>query len=191
MDPPGAEWVRCPNCGADNRPGPGCCFLCLHAISPEAERVLPSPERPQPPVTFAAGRTFSLASLLLMIALMAICLGVGHEVPGLGIALAIVSAPALIRTTVLASRSRGRGRPMSASAKVWMFLASLAAVVVVFLSAVVAFFATCFPIGWVSVGLDSQPGMLVAFIAGAVTAIAAPIFTYRLICRLRDRGPLT
>ena len=59
------------------------------------------------------------------------------------------------------------GRPMPASAKVGVFLASLAAVVLVCLSAIIAFVATCLPIGLVSIGLDSQAGIMVAFIAGA------------------------
>jgi hypothetical protein len=196
MEPHAPEWVCCPTCGADNRPEASRCFLCRHPIGPDAMRVPPSPEGVEPPASSAAGYPFSLGSLMLVIALAAVCLGVGYEAPGLGIALAIFSAPALIWTIALARQGESRGRPMPASAKVWAFLASLVAVVLVFLSAVIAFFATFFPIARMSRREGISPfevavALIVALIGGAVAAVAAAVFTYRKIRALRDRGDLT
>jgi hypothetical protein len=185
------ERVHCTECGAANRPGGTRCFLCGHPLHLDAGPI-PRPAEgqstPAPRAEVAVGHTFSLASLVLVIALLAVCLGVGHEAPGLGIVLALVSAPALFHTTARAIRSKAGGRPMSATMKVRVFLASLAAVVLISLSAIIAFVATCFPIGLVSLGVNFQAGMFVAMIVGGIAAVAAPILTYRLIRRLRDPG---
>jgi hypothetical protein len=225
MEPRAPGWARCLDCGAYNRPEASRCYLCRHPIGPDAKRVPPSPEDvepsaffaaqrsfsnryhrnddvvTEPSAFFAAQRSFSLGSLLLVIALMAVCLGVGRESSALGIALTIASAPALIRTTLLAGQAKARGRPMPALVKVLIFLGSLAAVVLVFLSALIAFAATCFPIG--SAGRNPGAGYQgydsliidVAIVVGVVSAVAAAVFTYwlirrlrRLIRRLRDRG---
>ncbi|MEX2173668.1 MAG: hypothetical protein WD872_04850, partial [Pirellulaceae bacterium] len=57
----------------------------------------------------AAPLSFGLGSLLLVIVLPAACLGLGRIDPLLGLALAVVTAPALSRTAdAVGGRRRGR-----------------------------------------------------------------------------------
>ena len=54
----------------------------------------------------AAPFQFGLSSLLLITTLVAVIMSVSVMVPGIGILLAIISVPALVRTYVLVRRKR-------------------------------------------------------------------------------------
>ena len=81
----------------------------------------------------------------MVIAVIAVCLGVAHENLILGIILAVAVAPALVYTVIVAARSKARGRPMAVLDKVRTFLLAIVGVVVIAVSAIIAFFVTCFP----------------------------------------------
>ena len=55
---------------------------------------------------------FGLSSLLLITTLAAVVMSVGVMVPGVGIALAIVATPALIRTYILTRRAARMASPL-------------------------------------------------------------------------------
>ena len=131
----------------------------------------------EPPAVLpgAASWTFSLSSVLLIITLIAVCLGVGAldlgwdgGEWGLGIALAVLAAPALLRASVAASRRRAEGQPMSAPEKAGMFLTSLCIVVLIIVSGVAAWAVTCF--GLASVSLELA---VVGIGAGVLTGLVA------------------
>jgi len=89
-------------------------------------------------------QTFALSSLFLFITLISVCLGVFVAVPGLGILLAILTVPALVRASVLASRDRAQSGGENVGNKVAYFLSSLGVVFLIALAGVASFFAACF-----------------------------------------------
>jgi hypothetical protein len=117
---------------------------------------------------------------MLVIALVAICAGVWHELPGLGIVLAVAATPALLYTSIMAFKGAARGRPMDTIEKVGSFIGALAGVVVISLSALIAFGMTCFPVGLVAASAG-PPGFIVAFAVGGVAGLAAAAFVARAL----------
>jgi len=63
--------------------------------------------------------------------------------PGLGIAMAILTVPAMLRTVLVAFRRREGGQPMSVGSKAGIFILTLAMTVSVIVAASAAFFFTC------------------------------------------------
>jgi hypothetical protein len=96
---------------------------------------------------------FSLATLLLVTALVAVCLALFRAAPLLGAIYLLLGVPAFIRTLLLAQREKRYGGRLTAAEKVAVFLGSLAVVLLVVLGAAVA--------GWL------------VFLGGLVTAMAA------------------
>jgi hypothetical protein len=142
----------CPKCGAVRKPGRAICWLYCAALPRpgtggavfEDAAAIWEPPRLDPP---AGSFQFGLSSLFLLMTLAAILCSVIKMNPGLGIAMAILSTPALVWTMVAASRRRSRGNPMSPGRKAGMFIVALlavvGAVVAVVGAFVVAFLATC------------------------------------------------
>jgi len=195
----------CPECGASNRAGETACFLCGHgldALRPETRTGVPkAPTSPdvvnpyEPPTTFVSPLTSRISSLLMVIAVIAVCLGVAHENLVLGIIQAIAVAPALVYTVIVAAQSTARGRPMAVFKKVSTFLAALVGVVVIAVSAFIAFFVTCLSVGIASeagyIGRDWDLKSLVTacVYGGGTAAIAvAAYMTYFLVTRKGRRG---
>src|SRR5688500_3211654 len=69
--------------------------------------------------------TFRLSTLLLTITLIAVCLGVGTWLPGVGIGLAVLIAPAYVRTALAGLRLRRERKPATIEQKFIIFFASL------------------------------------------------------------------
>jgi hypothetical protein len=187
MNEPGPvpDPARCPHCQAEVYWSEATqCWLCGQSLDRPGPAVAPPPPPMEP-----ARRTFGLSSLMLVIALVAVCLGVYREVPGLGILLAILVTPALVRTSVVATRRKAGGRPMPPLDKVGVFAGTLAAVVVIGVSAIAAFAITCFPIGLAAFSMGRNGGVLgvTAFLVGFCAALAAGYGAYRLIRRIGRR----
>jgi hypothetical protein len=127
------------------------------------------------------GPAFQISSLMLLIAVIAVCAGVWRAGAGWGFALAVAVMPALVYTTFVAFESAAAGRPMDVIEKVGSFIAALAGVVVVALAALIAFCMTCFPAGIVS----RNVGFALAI--GGTAAIAAAAYMTRVLLR-RSRG---
>jgi len=96
-----------------------------------------TPSQPSPPFQFG------LSSLLLITTLAAVVMSVSVMVPGIGIVLAIIATPALIRTYVLVQRSREDGKLASVQEKTLLFLACLGISALIALATGAAFFVTC------------------------------------------------
>jgi hypothetical protein len=129
---------------------------------------------------------FSLASLMLIVTLTAVLLGVGGMAPGLGIALAVLASPALVRTSVVAALSRARGKPMSVGAKVALFVVSLIVAVVIAIAAGAAFFVSCLA------GAVAAPGggsLIVGMTCGLLGALSvAGLLLWAFWLRKRRKG---
>ena len=196
-------WFVCPECGASNHPRATACFLCGHFLDtarPETRTGAPkspasptSPElvNPYKPSTtlLSPALAFRISSLLMVIAVIAVCMGVAHENVFFGILLAVAVAPALGYTFIVAARRKAKERPMAVFEKVSTFLAAIVGVVMIAVSAVVSFFVTCIPVGYATVGAAEDSGLIIALVIGGTAAVAAAAYmTYYLLHR-KGRRP--
>lgn len=166
---------RCPDCGAEFLLSQSQCWLCSRK-APEAttENPYASPQLIHES-KYRAGQ-FSIATLMLVTTLVAVCLGVGMLAPGLGILLAIVATPALVRTVVADSRTKAAGWPFTMTKKIETFIVSLFLAGAVGMAGVVAFMGAC-TVGLMASGAfvsssgPSGDAFGVALFLGAVAAI--------------------
>ena len=86
---------------------------------------------------------FSLATLMLIMTLVAVCLGVGMLAPGLGIFLALIVTPALIRTVISGADTKSAGYRFTMVDKIETFVVSLFVAVGVATAACVASMTAC------------------------------------------------
>ena len=156
-EPQPNEERSCPECGATLSATSDSCWLC-HSTVPivatvVAERAVPWEHR--------AAYQFSLATMMLTITLVAVLLGVFLMSPGIGILLAVVVAPAFLRTCIVMARRKARGQPVSLADKLGSFAASFAFslgfVVFVGLAGAVAVVAAFFVICWAALGTSAAP----------------------------------
>jgi hypothetical protein len=89
----------------------------------------------------------------------------------------------------VAARQRARGRFLTALDKVGIFAGTLAAVVVIGVSACGAFVVTCMPIAMVGFdrGRNTYGLGLIAFLVGFSAALSAGYGAYRLMRRIGRR----
>lgn len=175
MNPPETNQTRtCSDCGATLPETADSCWLCKRSV---VEGQSPFSEEPISSIERRAAFQFSIATMMMLVTLCAVIMGAFSVSPGLGIALAVLAAPAWLRTCMVAARRRGRGRPMTAQEKMWAFGGSLGVVAAIVIAAGIAFYATCWagffggaavsslwsedygPIGW---GLFTGVGLGVA-----------------------------
>ena len=193
-------WFVCPECGASNRPANKSCFLCGHDLDSAAPDTRAGAARSPivfssvdavdpyepPPGVGSTPRTFRISSLLLLIAVIAVCLGVFHEQPVLGIILAVAVTPAMAYTMIVAAKSEARGRPLATIDKISTFLAAIVGVVIIAFSALVAFVSTCFPAGFIGMNVGGA-GIIFAVVIGATAGIAAAVYTTRFLLTRKHR----
>lgn len=113
--------IVCPECGAGSHANAKFCWLCGRVLpgSPFAPGAAPAPAQAR------AAWQFGLSTLLLFVTLAAVLLGVFVMSPGLGVLLAVLIAPPVVRTCTLAARAEARGRPLSDAEKGRAFARSL------------------------------------------------------------------
>jgi hypothetical protein len=129
--------------------------------------------------------SFGLATLLLVVCLLAVCLGLGRIDPLLGAIAAMIAAPAFARTAEIARRARYRGATLPSRHKLLLFLSSLllvtSAIAATLLVAVTigGFAAAC---GVVYSRVFGEPWMpLVMFLWGLVLGMPAGLITGALV----------
>jgi hypothetical protein len=125
---------------------------------------------------------FGLSSMLLITTLVAVIMSVSVMVPGIGISLAIVSVPALVRTYVLVRRRREAGMPATSHDKAVLFVMCLGIAVLISIATGAAFFASCFA-GFIVVSSASggrmsalDSGLMAGGILGTICGLALLIF---------------
>jgi hypothetical protein len=187
--------VVCPDCGAANRSGEKFCFLCGQSLETTWTKSRAGAHESSAPRTYGqrakrnasadafsvGGHTFQISSLLLLVAVIAVCAGAWRAGTLAGFALVVAVLPALLYTTFVAFESSAAGRPMAVVEKVGSFIAALAGVVVIGIAAVIAFCATCFPAGILSRNLG------VGLAIGGTAGVAAAVYMTRSILS-RSRG---
>ena len=183
-----APFMHCPECGSQVRAGEERCWLC-HAQLPAGQRgresfraedgpVAGSPARNDSRPSAAASQQFSLATILLVITLIAVCLGVLRISPGFGIAVLVFAVPALIRTVVVGAQVKSVGQRLSIGEKLTAFAASLGIMILVGIAGVVAFQIACWgTCGVIMLTADaagaSSPNESILYISVAIGSLAA------------------
>ncbi|HEU5118598.1 MAG TPA: hypothetical protein VFT74_18510 [Isosphaeraceae bacterium] len=160
--------IACPHCQGENSEEQAVCSHCGRALAREA------PEAP--PVRKAAGPSFQIGSLMLLIALIAVLIAAWRVAPGLAILLLIPSGVGLGRTIV---KVREAGdRPMSLLEHAAVFLAAFSFSTLIFLASGVAFFLTC--LGISSTGHGPYGGDMIGFglAGGAIAGLAVCIWLF-------------
>jgi hypothetical protein len=182
----------CPDCGAPLKPHRARCWLCQgnpFAVAADGAGACR-------PADARAGFQYSLASLLLVVTLVAIICSIIGLHPGVGIVVAFLAVPALGRTCITAMRRRAHGRPLSPGGKIGIFLLTLVMVVSAIAVAggafVFTFLATCLVGAGVGAASRSGPDLLrLAISLGAVVGVLAGLFYALALWMLshHKRGP--
>lgn len=130
------------------------------------------------------GLQFSLATLLLVVTLVAVFLAVFALLPGIGIALAVLSLPAFVRTANLidARRRAGRSTPFyfRAVSFVGSIIVSVFALSVVIIASVGTFCTVCLNTGSNRSG-GGEMAILFALLLAAVATVGVVILLVKLI----------
>ena len=186
----------CPKCGATLSAESGTCLTCGSELEPKnvppqtaSVAVDPNPYAVSAEYTPGAGPTFRLSTLMLTITLIAVCLGIGTWLPGVGVGLALLIAPAYVRTALAGLRLRREGKPPTIEEKIFIFFASLGIVTAIAVATGVAFYATCWA-GFYGGALTSEAagvqgfdtlsyGLIAGIATGGVAGIVALIFAAR------------
>ncbi len=171
--------VICPICSAENTGGASSCVLCgqslVGAEAAPAKKpggvVAPADHRP----------TFRLNSMMLVIAAIAIFLGVWHESPVLAFWLAIPALIALFRTVAV---SAGGGSWFN---HVLVYLVTFISVIGVAILGFAAFFATCTAIVATGKGPFGGNTLLGGLVLGGIVGLGVVIWLTVLLVRVSRR----
>jgi uncharacterized membrane protein len=137
-DPP---TLCCPQCGQALLANAKHCADCARQTESSALDAYRSP----PGVDLQVGATFSLATLLAMVTIVAASLGLGLIQPLLGILLFILCAPAYIRAGIILRRLRQAGATLRfAEDYVAAFFGSIGVLLATYLATSIAALAICY-----------------------------------------------
>jgi hypothetical protein len=134
-----------------------------------------------------AMRTIHLNTLMVLIAVIAVCLGVLHEAPGLGILLIVLVIPALARTIAGTRRQQALGRSMSWDEKMLAFFGSLGIVALIGLAATIAFVVTCTPTVFVAASAMDIYSLIPAGLIGLAASGFVLFYLGRALWPQKDR----
>lgn len=137
----GASFVKCPACALENRADKPYCWGC-GAELPPAEAMETPP---------GAALSFSLNSLMLVVTLIACCLGLGAVAPGWAAFVGILAVPAFVRTLGFTSLRRRHNQPATPTEKVVNFVVSLGLMLGIILVTSIVVFTVAY--GFVVVGI--------------------------------------
>jgi hypothetical protein len=185
-DPEEARFT-CVGCGASNPTGSEACSGCGHRFSgpdlvPEGRNV-PTPrpvanpyEAPSTPIT--PSRNFRIGTALMLIAVVAFCLGALRANIALGIAVSLSLVPAAIRTPLVAGRRRSEGAAMDWPEQVATFAITIICTWLITIASSIAFLATCYPAGMASASLG------VGLAVGVPVAIGCAVYLTILFIKI-------
>jgi hypothetical protein len=200
-----AESRNCPHCGAAVSQRAVECWLCCQELA-DGEEVHPADSaslRPQIDLDRPArrrrdpGGQFTLGSLMLVVALVAVGLGIGVAVPCLGVVFAVLSVPAWIRTAILMRNYRTTfDGSMNICDKLLTFFESFVLVALTGLMVIAGFASACVVVA-VLVGLlggfDSDAwlpiGILLGAIAGTIVVLLILVHCLREFWSTKDGTP--
>ena len=179
---------HCPQCGAQLSSSAKYCWVCYVKLPPpDAKVVMASlvPEADYPRRPFQYG----LSSILLVITFAAILCSLIKMNPGLGILVAILTTPAMLRTVLVAFRQRQSGEPMTGGDKANIFFLTMAMSLGVIVAACGAFCVTFFLTCATSlVGKSKGDPFVMSFAVGGIAAIIVAVFISLVFWRAGQRG---
>jgi hypothetical protein len=138
----------------------------------------------------SARRTVHLSTLMLVIAIIAVGLGVFRQAPRLGILLTILVIPAVARTIFGVKPRPVLDPSMSWKEKIFAFLGALVIALVIFLAASIAFVAIC--LSTVVIGRAPQTldlGLQLGLAAAGAILCIGVFIGNRLLRRWSWKGP--
>lgn len=167
--------VLCPICAAENLGSAAKCFLCGQSLVGAVAVAAKKPGE----VSKALRPRFRLNSIMLLIALIAVGLGLARSAPGLAVLFAIPAVVGLIRTVVVSGDRDTWDRHLA------VFALAFGAVFLAMIAGCVAFLATCTMIASVtsSAGL---PALVLGGLAGLAIAIWLTLIMVRKVGRKRE-----
>ena len=186
----------CPECGANVRTEANRCWLCLRPLPPiedslpaDAISLPTAPSKPgsghgtQPSETTAQ---FSLATILLVITLIAVCFGVFRISPGLGVIVAAIATPALFATVIVAENVMvKRGQRLTFANKIVAFVGFFG---VFSLLAAAMFGALMTSCGILATGMEGQPRTAGLLVAGGAALFVFAVSTLAVLARVLGVG---
>jgi hypothetical protein len=127
---------------------------------------------------------FGLSSMLLITTLVAVIMSVSLMVPGIGIALAMASVPALLRTYVLVRRKRESGDRVTNHDKALLFVLCLGIALTIAIATGAAFFVPCFVSTLAGAAISNSSngiaiGGMIGVIAGLIAALTVLVYLLR------------
>lgn len=180
---PFPPYVNCPHCSARNSATGDRCETCGQPLT----LYIGPPEN--------LPRRLDLGSLMLLIALVAVCLGITREIPVLGVLLLAVTVPALLRTFVWIARQKGDGLAMLWPEKFGAFAASAGIVWLILVGAGAAF-AFALTVGMLAGAAvravlfgSSASGSIVPFVGvtiGCAGGVLAGYFLVKVLWPIKD-----
>ena len=184
MDAPESEKRDCcPVCGQVLPPDAEYCPACRFARAAETASDDPNAINPYAPPAPEESRVpfqFSLWALLIFTTYVAVLLSIGLMVPGLGIFLAILLTPALLRTYFRTVQAMARGEPPSGVEKLHFFVTGMGIAVVIGLAWVVALAVMCFAA--LSAGSRGGSGPIIVFAAGGIGGLVVSLLALWEYC---------
>ncbi len=186
MSDPEEIKFACIGCGAYNPTAAEVCSGCGHRFAgpdliPPVRIILPPRASDNPyeaPLTpIVPPRNFQIGTILIWIAVSAVCMGAFRENFALGVIAVVTLLPATIRTSFVAGARRALGRPMAWEERFATFLMTMLATWAILFASGIAFGITCF-----GTGLASQNiGVGVTF--GAIGAMSCAVWLSRVFLR--------
>ena len=157
------ETVNCPHCGATNPAADATCHACSKRLM-----LYIGPARTLP-------RKFGLGPLMILVAIVAVGLGIFRIAPPVGVLMLFLFVPAMIRTTGVASQRAEDRRPTTLEDKAWVFLTSIGLMTAVLVSSCLAFIAVCLPAGLVAANGRGYGFVLVVAVGGGAALLVGGV----------------
>ena len=176
MDRPSPELIHCPWCGERNSAIDDDCHVCGQGLTLFIG--------PRPKV-----RKVSLATVMIGIAVVAVCLAVMREIPPLGILLAVSIVPGAARTVLVVGERKADGRAMTPGETVSAFFASSAISLGIAVASVFTLLVVCLALGGLSSYSHRRPSLVAVFfpwIAASASASFVGCFLVRRLWPRRD-----
>jgi hypothetical protein len=165
----------CALCGAGVGPGMDVCPACGGRIGPTPAEPGRNPYEAPPP-TVTPRMRFSVGSLMVLVAVVAVGLGTLVAATPLGVLALMLGVPAGARTWYEAARARGQGRPLDGLQLAGRFAIAAGLTFVVWVCAGIACLVACTPI---AVASGSTEGFVAGMVVGVAAAAAAAWFVAR------------
>lgn len=134
---------------------------------------------PEPAVKHTRRSQFSIASILIIIAAVAVVLALFRHAPGLAFFAMVLLAPPMIRAWVHISREQAAGNAQTIGQKAMRLLMSICLLAVILLSFGVTFVVTCIGVGGAVMSTGGNRGVGVPF--AILTGITSGILTQLLV----------